>query len=203
MLLYDSRSAPNPRRVRIFLAEKGLSPPVRQVDLATLEQRSEAFRSLNPTATTPVLVLDDGFALSETIAICRYFEALHPQPALFGESAKAQAIVEMWQRRIEFGLLQSVLTVFRHSHPAMAEMEKPQVREVAEAFRPKVFDCLAMMERQLENGPWICGDEFSVADITALVAIDFMRPARIALPENLERIRQWRALVGARKSAAA
>lgn len=203
MMLYDTRTAPNPRRVRMYLAEKGLSVPMTQVDLGKMEHKSEAFRALNPHVQTPVLVLDDGFALSETIAICRYFEELHPNPPLFGVGARGKAVVEMWQRRVEFGLMISVQAVFRHTHPAMTQLENPQVREIAENHRPRVAAWLEMFDKELANRPFVAGEAFSVADITAFVAVEFMRPARLAVPETLVNVGRWRAEIAARPSAAA
>lgn len=203
MMLYDTRSAPNPRRVRMYLAEKGLSVPTTQVDLGKLEHKTAGFRALNPNLQTPVLVLDDGFALSETIAICRYFEELHPNPPLFGVGPRGKATVEMWQRRAELGLLLSVQNVFRHTHPAMTELESPQVREIADNHRPRVFAWLDMLDKELANRPFLAGDDFTVADVTAFVAVEFMRPAKLAVPESLANVASWRAGVAARPSAAA
>ena len=115
MKLYDGGRAPNPRRVRIFLAEKGISVPMEQVDLGALEQKSAAFTAINPVQRVPALVLDDGTVLTESVAICRYFEALHPEPPLFGRGALSAAQVEMWNRRIELHFLFPVSHVFRNS----------------------------------------------------------------------------------------
>ena len=203
MMLYDTRTAPNPRRVRMYLAEKGLSVPTTQVDLVKQEHKTDAFRALNPNLQTPVLILEDGFALSETIAICRYFEELHPTPPLFGAGARGKAVVEMWQRRVELGLLLAVQFVFRHTHPAMTQLEKPQVKEFADVYRPRVFSFLEMLDGELGRRAFVAGDAFSVADITAFVAVEFMRPAKLALPEALTNVARWRAEVAARPSATA
>jgi len=203
MMLYDTRTAPNPRRVRMYLAEKGLSVPTTQVNLVKQEHKTDAFRALNPNLQTPVLILEDGFALSETIAICRYFEELHPTPPLFGAGARGKAVVEMWQRRVELGLLLAVQFVFRHTHPAMADLEKPQVREFADVYRPRVFSFLETLDGELGRRAFVAGDAFSVADITAFVAVEFMRPAKLALPETLAHVARWRAEIAARPSATA
>src|SRR6185503_18934231 len=137
MKLYDGGRAPNPRRVRVFLAEKGLSVPLEQVDLGALAQKSDAFTAINPIQRVPVLVLDDGTVIAESLAICRYFEELHPEPALFGRGALEKATIEMWQRRLELHLLFPISHVFRNSHPAMAKMEVPQVAAWAEANKPR------------------------------------------------------------------
>lgn len=203
MMLYDTRTAPNPRRVRIYLAEKAISVPTTQVDLGKLEHKTDFFRALNPNVQTPVLVLEDGFALSETVAICRYFEELHPSPPLFGTGARGKAVVEMWQRRVEFGLLLAVQFVFRHTHPAMSRLESPQVKEFAEVYRPRVFSFLEMLDGELAKRAYVAGATFSIADITAFVAVEFMRPAKLAAPESLKHLARWRAEVAARPSASA
>ncbi len=203
MKLYDFARAPNPRRVRIFLAEKGISVPTEQVDIVTLQQKSPEFTAINPMQRVPVLELDDGTVIAESMAICRYFEALRPEPPLFGRGALESALVEMWNRRMELNLLNSVAAVFRHSHPAMKEMEQPQVAEWGEANRPRVFECLAVMDRELKDRLFIAGDHFTTADITALVAVDFMKPAKLAIPEDMQNVRRWHAHVSARPSAQA
>jgi glutathione S-transferase len=189
--LYNSPLAPNPRRVRIFLAEKNLSVPTVDVDLGGLEQKSDGFSALNPFQRIPVLVLDDGCAICESIAICRYFEEIQPDPPLFGVGPLERALVEMWQRRLELGLFLHIANAFRHSHPHMARMEVPQIAE------------LAQIDRELEGRAFIAGDRFSVADISGLVALDFARTARIAVPDELVQLRRWRAALSARPSARA
>jgi glutathione S-transferase len=133
MKLYDSVRAPNPRRVRIFLAEKGIDVPRMMVDLAAFEHRSEDFTKLNPLRRTPTLELDDGTIITESVAICRYFEEIHPEPPLFGRTPIEKAMVEMWNRRVELGFMTEVQMVFRHGHPGMATHEIPHVTEWAEA----------------------------------------------------------------------
>jgi len=203
MKLYDGGRAPNPRRVRIFLAEKGLSVPLEQVDLGALAQKSPAFTAINPVQRVPALQLDDGSIITESIAICRYFEALHPEPPLFGKGAKDQAIVEMWQRRVEFHLLVPISHVFRNSHPAMKEMEVPQVPAWAEANKPRVMDFLALLDRELKSRPFVAGDRYTVADITGLVSVDFLKPAKLAVPDELVHLKRWHGEVSARPSAKA
>ena len=202
MKLYDGGRAPNPRRVRVFLAEKGLSVPTEQVDLGALAQKSPEFTAVNPMQRVPVLVLDDGTVVTESIAICRYFEMLHPEPPLFGRGIMDTVLVEMWQRRLEINLLIPVSHVFRHSHPAMKEMEVPQVPAWAEANKPRVLEFLAFLDGELNRRAFIAGGSYSVADITALVAVDFLKPAKLALPDNLPNVRRWHAEVSARPSAA-
>ncbi len=203
MKLYDSRVAPNARRVRMFLAEKGVSVPTVSVDLSKMEQKDAGFTALNPMQQIPVLVLDDGTAISESIAICRYFEELHPQPPLFGSDLMSRTLVEMWQRRIEFGLMQPIQLAFRHSHPAMREMEKPQIPELVELNRQRAVAFLQFLDAELAARRFVAGDAFSVADITAYISVDYMKFARIALPETLAHVRRWRDEAAARPSASA
>jgi glutathione S-transferase len=203
MQFYDTKLGLNPRRVRIFLAEKGVDIPRTEVDLAKLEHRSEAYSRLNPLPRTPALVLDDGTILTESVAICRYFEELHPDPPLFGEGALGKAQVEMWNRRAELNFLVPTAMAFRHTHPAMAQMEVPQIPLVAETSRPRVLDYLAIFDDQLARHEFVAGDKFSIADITSLVAADFLRVARIKPPETLSNFARWYAAVSQRPSARA
>ncbi|HEY5278233.1 MAG TPA: glutathione S-transferase [Pseudolabrys sp.] len=203
MKLYDSKMAPNPRRVRVFLAEKGIKVPTEQVDMMTKQHLTPEYTAINPLQRMPALVLDDGAVISESIAICRYFEALRPQPPLFGTGPTEIATVEMWNRRCELNLLSSVAHVFRHTHPAMKELEVPQVAAWAEANRPRVIDFLRILDAGLASHSFIAGEHFTVADITALCAVDFMKPARIAVPDELTNVKRWHAEVAARPSAKA
>jgi glutathione S-transferase len=202
MKLYDGGRAPNPRRVRVYLAEKGIDVALEPVDIGALAQRSPEFTAMNPLQRTPVLVLDDGSVITESIAICRYFEELFPDPPLFGSGALERARVEMWQRRVELGLLNAVAAVFRHLHPAMAEMEKPQIPEWGEANKAKVVDFLAFLDGHLAEHDYLAGP-FSVADITGLVALDFMKPAKLVIPEDFHHVRRWHAALKQRPSAMA
>lgn len=203
MKLFDGGRAPNPRRVRVFLAEKGIEVPVVTVDMGAMEHRSEQVRSRNPLQSLPVLELDDGTILTETVAICRYFEEIQPAPPLFGKGAVGKALVEMWQRRVELELFMRVAHAFRHIHPAMKEWEVPQIPEWGEANKPKVTKFLHFLDGELANREFIAGDAYTIADITGLIAIDFMKPARIALPDDCVHVRRWYEAVSARPSAAA
>ena len=202
MKLYDTKVAPNARRVRIFLAEKGISVPLVPVDLGKLEHKQAPYASINPVQQVPALELDDGTVLTESIAICRYFEELNPDPPLFGTGPLGRATVEMWQRRLEFGLFATVGQAFRHLHPAMATMEVPQIAAWGEANKPRATAFLQLLDRHLVNRDFVC-DGFTVADITGLVAMDFMKLARIAVPEELGHVRRWHAALAARPSASA
>jgi glutathione S-transferase len=203
MKLYDSKMAPNPRRVRIFLAEKGIDVPTEQVDMTAKQHLTAEYTAINPLQRMPTLALDDGTVISESIAICRYFEALRPQPPLFGTGAKEIAVVEMWNRRCELNLLFPVAHVFRHTHPAMKELEVPQVPAWAEANRPRVADFLRILDAELARSSFVAGDHFTVADITALCAVDFMKPTRIPVPDEVVHVKRWHAEVSARPSARA
>ncbi len=203
MKLYDFGRAPNPRRVRIFLAEKGINIPTEQVDLGALQQKSESYTAINPLQRVPALVLDDGTVITESIAICRYFEALNPEPPLFGRGARDSALIEMWNRRAEFHLYLPVSSVFRHLHPGAKGLEDPQVPAWGEANKPRVFEFLQLLDGELKHRPYVAGEEFSVADITALVSVDFMKVSKLAVPDQLTHLRRWRAAVSSRPSAAA
>lgn len=203
MKLYDGGRAPNPRRVKVFLAEKGITIPIEQVDLGKMAHKSPTYAAINPLQRVPALELDDGTVICELIAICRYFEQLHPEPLLFGKDAKDMAMVEMWERRLEFHLLTPISHVFRNSHPAMKEMEVPQVPAWAEANKPRVADFLTLLDRELASRRYVAGDRYTVADITGMIAIDFMKPAKLAVPETLTNIKRWHDEVSARPSAKA
>lgn len=203
MKLYDSKMAPNPRRTRIFLAEKGISVPTEQVDMMAKAHFTPEYTAINPLQRMPALVLDDGTVITESIAICRYFEAVQPEPPLFGVGARDIALVEMWQRRAENNFFAPVAAVFRHLHPAMKELEVPQVPAWAEANRPRVTWFLEFMDRELATREFVAGDRFSMADITMLVATDFMKPSRLQIPEGAANVKRWHAAVSARPSAKA
>ena len=203
MKLYNSNLAPNPRRVRIFLAEKGVSIERVEVDLGKLEHKTPQFSRLNPFQTIPILELDDGTRIAESIAICRYIEALWPDPNLFGVTPIEQAMIEMWQRQLELRLLLPIAQVLRHSHPRMSEMETPQVPEWAASNRPRALHAMAIVDEALRERAFIAGERFTVADITGLVALDFAKPARIAIPPELVHLNRWHAALKARPSAAA
>ena len=201
--ILETKTAPNPRRVRIFLAEKGIEVPYEDLDLMKGALKTPEFTKINPFQRVPVLILHDGTAISETVAICRYAEEIKPDPPLFGKGAVGKAQVEMWNRRMELGLLASVAQAFRHLHPAMAQLEVPQVKEWGEANKPKALEVLAFVDQELSQRPYIAGNDYSVADITALVAIDFMRVARIQRSPDLKNLDRWYNEVSARPSAKA
>jgi glutathione S-transferase len=200
MKLHDVTRAPNPRRARIFIAEKGVAmPELVQLDLAGLEHQQPPFQRINPWMGTPALELDDGGVISESVAICRYFEELYPEPALFGTGARQRAEVEMWNRRIEFGLYTHIAQCFRHTSPHMAHRELPQVAEWGEANRPRALAQMRMLDEHLADGrPYICGETFTIADITGGVALDFARVPKLAPPAELAHLARWHERLTAR-----
>ncbi len=203
MKLYDMGRAPNPRRVRVFLAEKGIDIPKQEVDLGGLEQYGETFTAMNPMQRVPVLVLDDGTVISESVAICLYFEKLHPEPNLFGKDALESAQVEMWNRRLELHFYGPVSQSFRHSSPAMAKRETPQVPDWGNACRDKAADFVGFLEKELGTREYVAGNRFTIADITALCTVDFMRVIKLSLTPEMKNLTRWHAAVSARPSAKA
>ncbi len=202
MKLHDNSSAPNPRRVRIFLAEKGMTVPLVQVDIASQENRAPGFRAKNPLGQVPVLELDDGTCISESVAICRYFEEVQPEPPLFGSGARERAVVEMWQRRAEFELTQQVFFCFQNTHEFF-KGRLTQVPEYGEVARKRAHAGLALLDGVLAESRFIAGERFTIADITALVGVDFGRVVKIRPAPELEHVARWHAEVSARPSAKA
>jgi len=203
MILIEDNRAPNPRRVRIFLAEKGIEVERRHIDIMTEEHKTPDMIERNPFMRVPVLELDDGTCIAEAMAICRYFEALHPVPALFGVSPLEIAMIDMWQRRIELQFMHPIGFAFRHAHPKMAHLENPQIREWSEVNVTRVETVLDLLNAELATRRFIAGDSFSVADIDCLCAVDFMRVARVALKDEHTHLKRWRDEVSARPSASA
>lgn len=201
MKIYDGGRAPNPRRVQIFLKEKGLSIPAQQLDLNLHEHRTPEMAAKNPAQTVPFLELDDGTIISETIAICRYLEELHPEPCMFGDTPLKRAQVEMWNRRVEFGFFLRVAQSFRHLHPGAAVLEGEQIPDWGRKNQVLAVDYMKILNDQLAGNKFIAGDAFSVADITALVAAQFLKPARVAIPEEgFEHLNRWFSEVSERPS---
>lgn len=191
MRLYDSEFAPNPRRVRVFLAEKGLEIERIVLDIGAQDHKSETYASVNPFQQVPALELDDGTILTESIAICRYLEELHPDPNLFGRTTLERALVEMWNRRLELIFFAQVAHTFRHAHPAMAELEVPQIPEWSAANRDRLMKTLHILDKELTGRDFIIGDRFTVADITGYCALLFLKPARVEIPETCPNISAW------------
>ena len=204
MRLYEDPRAPSPGRVRLFLAEKGIDVPSVPLDLNAEEHKRPEFLARNPFALVPVLELDDGTCIAETMAICRYVEALKPDPPLFGgDDARRQALVEMWNRHAEFQVLMPFFHLFRHTHPAMQKLERPQIPEWGAVNRNRVMQALDVMEARLAEVPWLAGDDFSVADITLYVAVRFMRVLRINPTEGRKALADWLQRMTARPAMSA
>ena len=198
--LVETPAAPSPRQLRIFLAEKGLEIPAESIDIMGGEHRKPEYIAWAGAATVPAVELEDGTVLTETVAIYRYIEALHPEPNLMGRDPLESAIIEMWQRRVEFGLLQNVAAVVRHTHPSLRVLED-QVPAWGEANRPRVERALRYLDERLADNPFIAVERYTVADITAHVIIDFMRVGRITVSEELVHLLRWLEQVRARPSA--
>lgn len=203
MLFFNSPNpAPNPRRVRIFAAEKGIALETRDLSIPAREHKSDEFVALNPRGQTPALQLDDGTVIAESVAICRYLEALQPDPPLFGTSPKEQALVEMWNRRVEMILMPPIGAVWVHTHPFTARLPGRNA-EWGEANRPKIGEAMAFFDAALEGREFLAADHYTVADILLLCTLDFGTFIGAATPEDLPNLRAWHARVSARPSAAA
>ena len=204
MLFYDSPNpAPNPRRVRIFLAEKGVRVPTTPVSIREGEHKGADYLAINPHGQTPSLALDNGAVLTESVAICRYIEALHPEPPLFGHGALNQAQVDMWTRRVELRLMTPLAMVWAHTHPLTARVVKPQYTEFGESQRPRVVGAMKEFDRALEGREWLDGERYTIADIVLLTTVDFADFVGVKMPEELASLRAWHARATARPSAAA
>jgi glutathione S-transferase len=203
MILYGAPNpAPNPRRVRIFLAEKGIDLPETPVNLMKREHKSPEHRARNSLGQVPTLVLDDGTAISETVAICRYFDEVQPDPPLFGTTPTEKALVDMWVRRAEFVLMQPVGAFWRHAHPRTAAL-LTQYKDFGESNRETYEGALKWLDRELSERPYLAGEAYTMADICALTTIDFAEWIGLEVPEERANVRAWREGVSARPSAAA
>ena len=204
MRLYNDPRAPNPRRVRIFLAEKGLTDQVElvEVSIANRANLSPGFLAKNPLGLVPVLELPDGKVLRESMAICRYLEELHPEPALFGRDPWHRAVIEQWNRTAELEVLGPVAQVFRNSH-AFWQGRLRQAPEFAEIMRDHVRERLAWLDGELAGRPFLAGDDFTVADITLLCGLDFGKVSAMRLGDDTPHLQRWYAAVNGRPSARA
>ena len=203
MKLYTYPGAPNPRRVHIYLAEKGLSVPFERVDIMKRQNRTPEFLArVNPLGGLPVLELDDGTHLAESVAICRYFEAMHPEPPLFGHTPKEQGVVEMWNRRIELGFMVPLGLVWIHGSPLTKAVMKEQIPAVAEQNRAVVERHLAFLDGELATRDFLAGDAFTMADILALTTLDFATQLNgFAIAPEQQHLARWHERVSARPSA--
>lgn len=204
MILYGERNpAPNPRRVRIFVAEKGIDLPETRVNMREREHKSAEHRARNSLGQVPTLVLDDGTAISESVSICRYLESLHPAPALFGATAKEQALIDMWVRRVEFQLMTPVGMFWRHAHPLTASL-LTQFKDFGESNRETWARVCKWLDGDLADGrPFLAGETYSMADICALTTVDFAGFIGLEPPADAGHLLAWRERVSARPSAAA
>jgi glutathione S-transferase len=202
MKLYDSALAPNPRRVRVFLAEKGIEVPTVAVDIVKAENRQPAFLAKNPLGGVPVLELDDGTIIAESTAICRYFEELKPEPPLMGTDGRDRAIVEMWLRRIEFEVAFPIMQTFRNTH-AFFKGRIPQVPEWGAICKKRAIEQLAWLDGELADRPFVAGDRYTIADITLLIGADFGRVSEIRIDPEHKNLIRWYAEVSSRPSARA
>lgn len=204
MKLYLSPRAPNPRRVQMFLAEKDMHDlELIHVDLNAQEHKGDAFRAKSPLARVPALELDDGRVLTETRAICTYLEGLVPEPNLMGVDAVERAFIEMADRRVEWYLMLPVANWVRHTHPGLAPLEQPQFPEFGHSQGQKLRETVAWLDAELQRQPWVAGERFTIADITAFCTIEFARLMRFKpADEGFATLQAWRDRVAARPSAA-
>jgi glutathione S-transferase len=204
LLFYDSAPpAPNPRRVRIFLAEKHVRVPMAQISIPKAEHKSEPFLAVNPLGQTPALAFDDGRVLTESVAICRYFEVLHPEPALFGHGAHNIAEIDMWTRRIELRLMTPLSMVWLHTHPWTARIVQPQYTAFGESQKPRVLAAMAEFDHALDGREWLDGERYTIADIVLLTTIDFATFVGLRIPDDLAHLSAWHARATARPSSQA
>jgi glutathione S-transferase len=202
MKLWSAAVAPNPRRVVIYLMEKGIDVETVDIDLGAKENFAPEFVAKNPLARVPVLEFDDGTYLAESMAICRYFEETHPEPPLMGIDARDRAEVEMWNRRMEFELMVNMTGAFRHGHPYW-EGRIEQVPAYADLCRRNAEERMAWLDDELASREYIAGDRFTIADITAICAFGIGRIARIRAPEELTHLTAWHERISARPSVIA
>ncbi|WP_018719532.1 glutathione S-transferase family protein [Arhodomonas aquaeolei] len=208
--LHTYHGAPSPRRVHIYLAEKGLDVAMQEVDLRAGEQLGDDFLRVNPQGTVPVLELDDGTCIGDSNAICAYFEALHPEPSLTGTDARSQGVIRAWDRWVEFEGYFAVMEAFRNRLPGFRDHALPgphpvpQIEALVERGTQRYRNFLADLDARLAERPFVAGDAFSIADITALVTVDFAaRALEIPPDDTLPHVRQWHERVSARPSASA
>lgn len=201
MKLYDYKGAPNPRRVQIFLAEKGIEVPVEQVDITTGATRQPPFLEKNPSGSVPVLELDDGTCIAESVSICRYFEALYPDPPLFGSTPLEIATIDMWLRRVELNVMSTVGMVWINDHPLTAAMFK-QNKPAADMGRMRAAMGYKVLDDQLAHNTFIAGDIYSVVDAVGLATVDFaVHLVGVPYGDDLVNLKRWHEQMSARPSA--
>ena len=203
MLFYDSPNpAPNPRRVRIFAAEKGIDLSSKEVSIPKREQKAPEYVAKNPRGQTPILELDDGTVIAESVAIMRYLEAEQPDPPLFGTTAREIAEIEMWNRRVEMILMPAIAAVWVHTHPFTAALPGRNV-EWGESNRPRVVEGMRFFDGSLEGREYLAGSSFSAADILLLTTVDFAKFIGLDMPSECANLLRWHERVSARPSASA
>ena len=210
MKLYDFALAPSPRRVRMFIAEKGIEIPSVQINTRERQQFSDEYRAVNPHCVVPTLALDDGTCLGESVAICRYLEETHPEPPLMGRDAREKAVIEMWGRRAEFEGYLAAAEAVRNGAPLFADRGLPgvpggvpQIPALIDRGKQTMGRLFEKLDRQLADNRFLAGAAFSIADITAFVAIDFAKRADIEIPPACPNVARWFSEIAARPSAAA
>jgi glutathione S-transferase len=204
MKLYTSHRAPNPRRVRWVMAEKGVQDvELVELDIMAGEHRTPEYRAKVGVPHVPALELADGTTISESVAICRYLESIYPEPNLFGREASEQAVIEMWTRRCEFYLANPIMLNVRHSHPALAALEATQLPQVAEYNRLSAEKYMRTLDRRLADHEFIAADRFTIADIVAVVGLDFARLIKYRPPEEFTHLARWLEASRARPAAKA
>jgi glutathione S-transferase len=201
MILYGApMPAPNPRRVRIFLAEKGIELPETPINMMQREHKSPEFRAKNSMGQIPTLELDDGVCISETVAICRYFEETHPNPPLFGKTAVEKALVDQWVRRVEFAVMMPVGNFWRHAHPRTAAL-LTQYKDFGESNKDTYRGAQKYVNRELEGRDFLVGDDLTMADICLLSTVDFAEWIGLPVEDEFENLKAWRERMKARPSA--
>jgi len=209
MKFYDYTRAPNARRVRMFAAEKGFDLDKISVDLGTREQMADDYKAINPRLQVPALILDDGTLLTESVAICRYLDALHPEPALFGTGALGQATVEMWHRRMELEGMQPAADAVRNTveffkgRALSGPVDFDQIPALAERGLARIDMFFGLLDEQLGDSQWVAGDDFSIADIAAVVAVDFAKVVKKRPSDETANLKRWYNVISARPSATA
>lgn len=202
MKIYDTKTAPSPRRVRMFLAEKNIPMEYVQIDLQKGENISPEMRAKNPVGKIPILELDDGTCISEAASICLYFEELYPQINLLGETPLEKAQIDMWHRQVELYFFGQVGMCFQHSTGYFKDRMTP-VKEYGEVAGKNAVGFLKVLEKRLAESEFIAGDRFTIADITALCTVDFARVVKIKIADDQPNLQRWYAAVSSRPSAKA
>ncbi|MFM0062362.1 glutathione S-transferase family protein [Paraburkholderia aspalathi] len=209
-LLYESKGSPNARRVRVFIAEKGIEIARRAIDLGSKEQFSDAFKAVNPRMQVPALQLADGTVITEVLAIWRYLEEAYPHKPLLGTTSKDKALVTMWERRAELDGFAPVMEAVRNALPGLkgralsGPHDYEQIPALVERSKQRVSNFFADFNARLESAPFVAGDEFSAADITTLVTVDFAANAlKMPIPESHQSFRRWYESISSRPASSA